>query len=788
MDGTPSPSPKRAKTELADSILQIEVQNPNLLRQALPSPLPHPISNDVNHIENRAVTIGLSPRSDSNNVKIENENAPEQTLASEIPQVVQILPDADSKSGPQLIGPIKTTSNGIPVDETAPIEIIDEQEEVSVADSTSKAAPDVQLVPPLPAFEHIHALQNYSASGSVPGASSGQTAQKYVEVESGTKSPYASPVPGPVPVTLGAGASYVPPTSFAQTNAPPKAEVALKPEAFPMKTEASVKTEAPKLEPKEPKSRLVVLAGKCLQHHILDHLRSLRLVPNVPTIEVSADRLSTFPFKEYSYINFCIEYDETFIESLDKIKLFCETERSIFAKVEEIAYHFIFEKGKKWSDYTEAEKVLYTGFLECLSRIAGDKVTQCSLVNKYDVSTVYITEKDDLAQLGQEIQADYALWKNLKVFDYGDNCIRFLPGVKFTDSVQVINIGGGSSLETLAGFKMPAQLKVLVACKGLIPSIDYVTFPQTLERLDLLENRIFFLNYIDFPARLKVLDLSRNRIDSLKNVVFPRGLEFLSVSHNPIECIKGARFPESIEYLDLSCIPNESMTGIKFPDATVCLNLQQSMTNTRGLKLPPFVKELNLAGDGVNSINPLRLPNLIEKLFLANNNIKTLNKVAFPSALRELYLGNNLVTTLKNVQFPACLEVLDIEMDPQNEENEKYVTSLKDVVFPPNLRVLKLGYHLIKAIESMEFPFHLQELSLAYNDLRVFRSVRFGPKLRVLDLSGNQELMSVDSVVFPESLVEFKIPSLLLNNLPASVVERANKHELTLTKSLPFTV
>ena len=147
-----------------------------------------------------------------------------------------------------------------------------------------------------------------------------------------------------------------------------------------------------------------------------------------------------------------------------------------------------------------------------------------------------------------------------------------------------------------------------------------------------------------------------------------------------------------------------------------------------------------------------------------------------------------MITTLKNVQFPPGLEVLDLEMDPYAEENEKYITTLKDVVLPPNLRILRLGYHLIKAIESMEFPYNLQELSLQYNDLRVFRNIRFGPKLRILDLSGNQDLLSVDSVVFPESLVEFRIPSLLLNNLPATVVERANKHELTLTKSMPYTI
>lgn len=487
-------------------------------------------------------------------------------------------------------------------------------------------------------------------------------------------------------------------------------------------------------------------------------------------------------------VHFCIDYDDSFEENVRRLSYFIVENPPLLRMCTSISYHIVFDPSKRWSEYPEGDIAQYEAFIDVLAKNHASKVVQCSLVNKYNKSTVYITEKEDLVKLGQEIQGDVSRWPNLRVFDYGENCIRFLPGVKFPNSLEVLNIGGGDSLETLAGFKMPPKLRVLNASRGMLTSIDYTSFPLGLESLDLLANKLFFLNYVELPRVLRHLDLSQNNIESLKSTIFPKGLKHLSISNNPIDCIKGVRFPESVEYLDVSCIPNESMTGIKFPDNTIWLNLQQSMTNTRGLKLPPFVKELNMAGNGVNSINPLKLPNSIEKLFLANNNIKTLNKVAFPSTLRELYLGNNMITTLKNVQFPPTLDVLDMEMDPHVEENEKFITTLKDAVLPLNLRVLRLGYHLIKAIESLEFPHNLEELALQYNDLRVFRNVRFGPKLTKLDLSGNEELMSIENVFFPASLRELKIPSTLVHNLPTTIVERANRHELVLLKSLPYTV
>ncbi|CCE85407.1 Piso0_005003 [Millerozyma farinosa CBS 7064] len=491
-------------------------------------------------------------------------------------------------------------------------------------------------------------------------------------------------------------------------------------------------------------------------------------------------------FKGFRIISLFIEYNDEFVSNLGTLNSIIENNQDFFNIATDVTYHIQFDPSKKYKDYSEEEIQEYHRFLQILSEAVGDKVTHCSILSKYEISTLYLTEKEDLITLGKQIQGDIEKWKNLCIFDYSDNCIRFLPGVRFPDTLEVFNFNGGHSLETLAGFKMPPNLKTLKATMGALNNIDNVSFPHTLETLDLHDNKIFFLNYVDFPSGLKHLDLSKNAIDNLRGAIFPSRLKNLSLALNPIECVKGIRLPEGLEYLDLSYIPNESMTGIKFPDSLIALNLQQSMTNTRGLKLPNALKELNLGNNGVNSINPLKLPNTIQSLYLKHNNIKTLNKVQLPTDLRELYLGNNLITTLKNVSFPPGLEVLDLSIDPNTDESDKHITTLKDVTFPPSLKVLRLAFHSIRSLEMIEFPPNLEELSLAYNELKFIRNVKLGPNLKLVDLSGNGELTNLDHLTLPPSVVELRLPSILIPNLPAYIVERANSKKLILKRSVTF--
>ncbi|EMG45525.1 hypothetical protein G210_4291 [Candida maltosa Xu316] len=536
-------------------------------------------------------------------------------------------------------------------------------------------------------------------------------------------------------------------------------------------------------------NRLVLLYDKPKYYHTIMLLKELRELENnyITVIEIDTiDKFlkeTTISSVKFDHLHMCIEYNPQFETNLQKFVTFLKNNKKMIDDVGDIAYHIHFEPGKKWKEYNQGEVGKYTEFLKVLRDVGADKVVHCSIVNKYDMDTVYITEKEDLAKLGSEIQSDIQYWGNLKVLDYGESSIRFLPGVKLPDSLEVLNIGGGYALETLTGFKMPPNLKILLAGQGAMACIEDIMLPPALERLEISENKIYFLDHVKFPISLRDLDVSQNRIESLRDVRFPPGLQSLNIGLNPIENVRGVKFPETLELLDVSNIPNESMTGVKFPESLETLNLQSSMTNTRGLKLPQRLKTLVLSGNGVNSINPLKLPNTIEVLYLNQNHIKTLNKVHFPPKLRELYLGDNLITTLKNVLFPPTVEVLDLENDPDSFENDKQITTLKEALLPPNLKILKLGYHGIKIIESFEFPASLRYLSLAYNELRVIRNIKFGNHLKTLDLSGNPDLLSLDNVLIPESVTELRVSPQLIPNLPPYIIERANESRLIIKKT-----
>lgn len=549
-------------------------------------------------------------------------------------------------------------------------------------------------------------------------------------------------------------------------------------------TNAAANSEA--ASPEKPRTRRLVLMTE-KTYTFMEFLLGLQEDPANEVQEVLLDDSENATAEGFDYVHLCVVLNDTCEELLERITKYVLADQGPLSQAKNIGLHFDFLRCKHWTEVSEQLRTAYVQTVDAAANKWDSKVTHCSFISKHSPVTDIFLDDEDIPPMTKDVNAELARWHNLRVLDYSRNSIRLVSGIKFPDTLRTLNLGGGYSLESLNGLKFPPQLEELVLSLNMILSTDYVVYPSTLKSLNLLENRIYFLDSVEFPALLEYLDVSQNRIDTLKNVVFPRKLSYLLILMNPIECIKGVRFPDTVDYLDASCLPNESMTGIKFPDHAKSLNLQSSMTNTRGLKLPAYVETLNMASNGVNSINPLKLPNSIQCLYLSDNNIKTLNKVAFPTSIRELYLGNNMITTLKNVQFPPTLEVLDMAMDPENDENEKFVTSLKDVYFPANLRVLRLGYHLIKTIEGVDFPYGLEELELQYNDLRVFRNVKFGPKLHTLDLSGNQDLVALDNVYFPESLRELRVPSLLLDNLPAVIVERANKQQLKINKSLPYT-
>ncbi|CCG21212.1 hypothetical protein CORT_0A08270 [Candida orthopsilosis Co 90-125] len=524
--------------------------------------------------------------------------------------------------------------------------------------------------------------------------------------------------------------------------------------------------------------RLVVMTDPAKDYHKVRFVDDLKGIKNTEVTIIEIEKVSkgksTFPH-DFEYVHLLVGNEERKWDPLTKFIDFLKDNLHLLTDKTNVGCHIFFKPGKSWKDHTATDVKQYRKFMSSLEEICGPKVTHMSFIDKFD--------NEDLGpKTDAEIKSDIEPWINLKLLDYTNSSLDGFPDIKFPETLEVLNISGDYFLSSLDNFTFPSKLKGFQAAEGALVYLNRVNFPNSIETLDLSGNKMYVLDGILFPKSLTDLDVSANRIDSLSGVRWPAKLESLSIAMNPIESLKGVVFPPSLKILDAGSIPNDAMVGVKFPESLEVLNLQSAMTTPRGLKVPSNVKTLVLTEDGVTSVNTLKLPNGIETLYLNRNKIKTLNKVQFPTNLKELYLGDNLLTTLKNVVFPDTLEVLDIENDPESFDNEKQIITLRDVTLPPNLKVLKLGYQGIRILENYEFPDSLAHLSLTYNDMKSIRSIKFGNNLKILDLSGNPELLSLENVKVPESVTELRVPEEMVPNLPADVVDRANKGSLILKK------
>ena len=146
----------------------------------------------------------------------------------------------------------------------------------------------------------------------------------------------------------------------------------------------------------------------------------------------------------YNRMDICIEVYEGFEKHLEKLVSFMMSNGSYMASFPNIAYHIHYDPYSDWSEVKESSKSLIMSALNTLRSVAGNNVVQASIIHKYNSSTVFITEKDQLEELGLQIQNDFLQFPKLHTLDYRENGLRFFPGVKFPLSLQTLNIGGGA--------------------------------------------------------------------------------------------------------------------------------------------------------------------------------------------------------------------------------------------------------------------------------------------------------------------------------------------------------
>jgi Leucine-rich repeat (LRR) protein len=77
-----------------------------------------------------------------------------------------------------------------------------------------------------------------------------------------------------------------------------------------------------------------------------------------------------------------------------------------------------------------------------------------------------------------------------------------------------------------------------------------------------------------------------------------------------------------------------------------------------------MVKELNLYGTSISSLDKVKLPDGLRELYLQGTPISSLDNVKLPDGLQELYLNDTPISSLDNVKLPDGLQGLGLERTP----------------------------------------------------------------------------------------------------------------------------
>jgi len=175
---------------------------------------------------------------------------------------------------------------------------------------------------------------------------------------------------------------------------------------------------------------------------------------------------------------------------------------------------------------------------------------------------------------------------NLQFLHLAGNRIASLQGVRFPGTLKVLNLEM-NRIATLQDAVFPSGLECLMLSNNTLASLQHASFPDTLRVLNLdnslavdkntgPKNAITSLQDVTFPLALQVLRLSGNRIESLQpgaQVEFPETIERVDLHDNRITHLQGFVFraPSAARHLNLSGNRIHDLQGFQFPDSLVFL-------------------------------------------------------------------------------------------------------------------------------------------------------------------------------------------------------------------------
>ncbi|KAM7363550.1 uncharacterized protein ACRADG_000411 isoform 2-T4 [Cochliomyia hominivorax] len=403
--------------------------------------------------------------------------------------------------------------------------------------------------------------------------------------------------------------------------------------------------------------------------------------------------------------------------------------------------------------------------------------------------------------------SSFRIHPRLRVIMAANNKFSFFPAelISTLQYLEYIDLSQNQlkSIEELDFARLP-RLRVLKVANNQLDMLSEMAFHNStqLQVLDLSNNALDRIGERTFEGlvRLEYLNLENNKLNELSDSIFERSklqmLENINLAYNsfqyaPLKALQRQYFFVSsvdLSHNKIKAIPNDDSIMVNIKNLDLSFNPLSKEAVKNILNEPKTVRELNLAGCGIEELDALETP-FLQYLNLSQNNLQTIKADIFQrtTLLETLDLANNELENLTELSaaWPKLqnLQYLDLS------NNSFEVIQQGDFESLDMLRTLKLK-SLLKCnrIEKNAFKHTPNLASLEAYDL---------PLLGYLDLQGILELLPgletldievKDSAIGTEQIQPSKHPRLKAIGIKGERLKSISSGTLAGLKSSDLTI
>ncbi|KAE8737964.1 hypothetical protein FOCC_FOCC016568 [Frankliniella occidentalis] len=288
-------------------------------------------------------------------------------------------------------------------------------------------------------------------------------------------------------------------------------------------------------------------------------------------------------------------------------------------------------------------------------------------------------------QLGYLFPNSFRSHPRLRRLVLNQNKLTFFPGELLAGLryLEEVNLSGNllKAVDDMDFARLP-RLRELDLTNNQLEALSETAFHNStqLQMLWLAGNRLERLSERTFEGlcRIELLDLEGNLLAELPDALFERGrvhiLDNINLARNLFEVAPLATLQR--QYFFLSSVDLSSNKLVDIPaDDTIMVNIKRLDLSFNPLSQdaiahvlsePKTVRELNMAGTGIQSLTQLETP-FLRSLNLSHNNITHFGKevVARPTLMEMLDLSFNQLATFPRVGAQLRhLQALDVSNNP----------------------------------------------------------------------------------------------------------------------------